>query len=172
MVAFSPQRKKEFRFIRSSTQHAYMHTKFWLSYNENWHLSLLVILILEHPRQIQVLYIKIHFFFYFLILKLPGCSVHYSSVYIGIFLYMYTLFHTCMLRICYVQFVSNFGIFWKKNLLKEKCWSRRNMCLSRDTCMDSCCALIHGTEMTRYKMILSARIHARKFCWILEKYIN
>jgi len=70
MVAFSLERRKEFRFIRSSIQHAYMHmhAKFQLSYNENWHLSLLVLLILEYPRQIEVLHIKISFF-YFLILK-------------------------------------------------------------------------------------------------------
>lgn len=93
MVAFSPQRKKEFRFIRSSTQHAYMHTKFWLSYNENWHLSLLVILILEHPRQIQVLYIKIRFFLLsdFKIARM-FCAL-FQCVHWNFFIYVHTLSH-------------------------------------------------------------------------------
>lgn len=32
--------------------------------------------------------------------------------------------------------------------------------------------LIHGPEMTRHKRILSAIIHAHKFCRMLEEYIN
>lgn len=123
MVAFSPQRKKEFRFIRSSTQHAYMHmhAKFSLSYIGNCHLTLWVILVLEHPRQIQVPYIKISFFtFWFW--KLAECAVHYFKVYTGLFLYMYTFTHRCSGFVMCSWFPTLVGIFWRRNAdLGEAC---------------------------------------------------
>lgn len=163
MAAFSLEMKKEFRVISNSMQQAYMHTCKILSVLQGKLAPILVSnLSFTTPKANPS---SLHWSIFFSVSDFKSCQDVLCII------PKCTLeLHACSEFVMCSLFPSLIGIVWEKNLLKEKCWSRRSMCLSMLTCMYSCCALAHSTEMTKYKRILSAIINACKFCWIPEKY--
>lgn len=127
----------------------------------DWHLSLLVVLVFEKSRFFSLFFFTISF------QQLLVHSVHSLKAYVGIiFIYVNRCacsgFVVCSL---FPSLVANLlkRVLWKKNSDLEVCFSRHVWAVT-----------VHLYVVLKwlYKTIILAIIHARKFCWMLEKYIN